>query len=261
MKLPETPPLVATIARFTLRQARQSRLLVLAGILLVLAFVLTGLAGAVALTEHAAIQAVLLAAGLRVGAVGLIALFAVSACLREQDDRTLDLVLALDAPRSHYVFGKLAAFALIAVALAIACALPLLIWSPPMAVAGWALSLACEAWLVATLGLLLAFTFRQPVTALAALVAFYLLARGLDALLLLARDPVFVHDGPFRAFIESGIALIAWVMPGLHRFTDAAWLGMGGFDPALLLPVLGQTAVYGALLAAAAAFDLYRREF
>lgn len=253
--------MVATIARFTLRQARHSRLLVLAGTLLVLAFVLTGLAGAVALTEHADVQAILLAACLRAGAVGLIALFAVSACLREQDDRTLDLVLALDAPRSHYVLGKLTAFALIAATLAAACALPLLLWSPPLAVAGWALSLACEAWLIAALGLLLAFTFRQPVTALAALVAFYLLARGLEALLLLARDPVFVHEGAFRAFVEAAIALIAWIMPALHRFADAGWLGMGGFEPALLWPVLGQTLVYGSLLAAAAAVDLYRREF
>ncbi len=253
--------MVATIARLTLRQARHSRLLVLAALLLLISLVLAGLVDSVALVEHRALQAVLMGGGLRLGAVGLMALFAVSACLREQDDRTLDLVLALDAPRGHYVLGKLLAFAALAVILAAACTLPLLTLAPPPAVAGWGLSLACELWLVAMLGLLLVFTFRQPVTALAALVAFYVLARSLDALLLLIRDPVFVHDGPFRPFVEHGVAALAWVMPGLHRFTDAGWLGVGGFDAGSLLPVLGQTAVYIALLATAAAVDLYRREF
>ena len=252
--------MILSLARLTLRQARQSRLLLLAVLLLLAAYILAGVAGGVALTGQRATQAVLQGALLRLGAVGLMALFAVAAPLREQDDRTLDLLLALEWPRSHYIAGKLLAYAGVALALAAACGLSLTGLAPISAIAAWTLSLACELWLVAALGLLFALTFRQTVTALAAVAAFYVLARGLNALLLLVRDPVFVHEGAFRAFVEWGVSALAWVMPSLHAFTRAGWLDATPLDPLGLGLVLGQTAVYGALIAAAAAFDLYRRE-
>ena len=253
--------MVRTVAQLTLRQARQSRLLLLALLLLLAVALMAGLAGAVALTEQRALQAVLQAAGLRLGSIGLIALFAVTAPLREQDDRTLDLLLALEWPRLHYVLGKLLAFAAIAVALALACGLSLLALAPGPAVAAWTVSLACELWLVAALALLFAFTFRQAVTALAGVAAFYILARGLPALLLLVREPTLGREGAFHAFAEWALAALAWVMPALDRFTRAGWLDAAGAETAELGLVLGQTAVYGLLLVAAAGFDLYRREF
>jgi len=253
--------MIRTIARDGLREAGQNRLLWLVAVLLLGTFLLAEFVGAVALTEHRSVQAALAGTLLRLGAVFLMALFVVTTLLREQQDRTLDLVLALSQPRSHYVLGKLATYFLLAVALAAACALPAGLYAPPDALARWAVSLACELWLVAAFGLLLAFTFRQPVAALAGLGAVYLLSRSTAALVLIVQGSPFRHTGWGHAIVDYGVTALAWILPSLHRFTDASWLAHHAGDWAGVGLVLGQTAVYAVLLAAAAAFDLYRREF
>mgnify|MGYP006281400509 CR=1 FL=1 len=254
--------MIGTIARYSLREALQNRLLALLLALLLAAFLLAEFLGSVALTEHAAIRAAFAAALLRLGAVLVMALFVVTSVLRAEQERTLELTLALQHPRSHYVLGKLAAFGVIAAVLAAASgALVLLYAQSPAASLRWGVSLACELWLVAALGLLLAFSLRQPVVALAALGAVYLLARSLDALLLIVEQPVLVRDGAGSLLVDAFLAGLAWLLPSLHRFTDAGWVahGLGGWADVAL--VLAQTAVYLPLLAAAAAVDLYRREF
>lgn len=252
--------MIGTITRYSLREALQNRLLALVAVLLIATVLLAEFVGAVALTEHRSLQAAFTAAILRLGAVLVMALFVVTTLLREEQDRTLELTLALAYPRSHYVLGKLAAYAVLALGLACACALPLLLYAPPEAVLRWSLSLACELWLVAGLGLLLAFSMRQPVVAVAALGAVYALARAMGALLLIVHQPVFARDGALPQLIDGFIELLAWLLPALHRFTDAGWVAHGTGGWAEVAAVIGQTLIYGVLLAAAAAFDLNRRE-
>lgn len=252
--------MTATIARYSLREGAQNRLLALALLLLLATFFLAEFIGAVALTEHRAIQATLLGSLLRLGAVLVLALFVVSTLLREQQDRALEWVLSLTRHRGQYVLGKLVAYLVLAVVLAAACAALALLYAPPGAVARWGLSLACELWLVAALGLLLAFTFRQPVTALATLAGIYGLARAMGGLLLILGEPR-AGGGAFQGLADAFIQGLAWLLPSLYRFTDAGWLAHAGGTWGDLGTVAGQTAVYLPLLAAAAAFDLYRREF
>ena len=255
------PVMLRTIARYSLREALQNRLLALLSVLLLGGFVLTEFVGAVALTEHRAVQAAILGSILRLGSVLIVALFVVATLLREQQDRTLELVLSLSAPRGHYVIGKLGAYLVLALVLAAACGLLALVYAEPLAALRWSLSLACELSLVAGLGLLLAFTFRQPVAALAALVAIYALARAMGALLLIVAETPFSTNGAFHVFAEGFLGLLAWLLPSLYRFTDAGWLAHGTGSWADLGLVVGQTIIYLPLLAAAAAFDLYRREW
>ena len=253
--------MLTTIARYSLREALQNRLLGLLAVLLLGGFLLSEFVGAVALTEHRSVQAAILGSLLRLGSVLLVALFVVATLLREQQDRTLELVLSLSAPRGHYVLGKLIAYGALALILASACGLLALLYAEPVAALRWSLSLACELSLVAGLGLLLAFTFRQPVAALAALLAVYALARAMGALLLIVAESPFSTSGAFRAFAEGFLAVLAWLLPSLYRFTDAGWLAHDTGSWADLGLVIGQTATYLPLLAAAAAFDLYRREW
>lgn len=252
--------MILTITRYSLREAAQNRLLGLALLLLLATFFLAEFIGAVALTEHRAIQATLLGSVLRLGAVVVMALFVVSTLLREQQDRSLEWVLSLTRHRGQYVLGKLVAYGVLALVLAAACAALALLYAPPAAVTRWGLSLACELWLLAALGLLLAFTFRQPVTALATLAGIYGLARAMGALLLILNEPR-VAGGAFQRLADGFIEALAWLLPSLYRFTDAGWLAYTGGSWTDLATVAGQTAVYLPLLAAAAAFDLYRREF
>lgn len=252
--------MIHTIARYSLREAVQNRLLGLVAVLLVATFLLAEFVGAVALTEHAAIQAALAAGVLRVGAVLVMALFVVTTLLREQQDGTLEQVLALPQPRTHYVLGKLIAYGALSLALAAPPAALALLYADAGAVLRWGLSLACELWLVGGLGLLLAISFRQAVVAIAALGAVYVLARAMDALLLMLHQPVFTREGPLQPLVDGFMGLLARLLPSLHRFTDAGWLAYGtGAWPDLGV-VAVQTLVYLVLLAAAAAFDLSRRE-
>ena len=253
--------MVLTIARYSLREAAQNRLLGLALLLLLASLFLAEFIGAVALTEHRAIQATLMGSVLRLGAVVVLSLFVVSTLLREQQDRALEWILSLSRHRGQYVLGKLAAYFVLAAVLAAACAGLALLYAPPAAALRWGLSLACELWLVAAFGLLLAFTFRQPVTALATLAAIYGLARAMGALLLILAEPRYAATGGMQALADAFVQALSWVLPSLYRFTDAGWLAHASSTWGDLGVVLGQTGVYLPLLAAAAAFDLYRREF
>jgi hypothetical protein len=55
------------------------------------------------------------------------------------------------------------------------------------------------------------------------------------------------------------VNLLALLLPDLSRFTGTAWLLDGAGGGAALAYVAGQTLIYGALLAAAGLFDLYRK--
>ena len=253
--------MITTVARFSLLEIRHNRLIWLLAALLAAGVILAQFVGAILLTEHRVIQASLLGSLLRVGTVLLLGLYVVTSLLREQQDRTIDLLLAMAAPRAHYALGKLLAFACAAAGLALAAGLASLLYAAPADSLRWTLSLFCELLLVAALATLLAFSFRNAVTALVALAAIYVFARALGAFQLLLADPIAVSHGLGQQVTEWFLTGLAWVLPDLWRFTDAAWLarGTGGWDD--LAIVIGQTAVYLPLLVAAALFDLYRRAF
>lgn len=253
--------MLLAVARQSLLEAVHNRLSWLALVLLLLAWLFTEFIGALAITEHRVIQATILASLLRFAGVFLIVLFVVASILREQQERNLESLLALPYPRAAYVLGKQLAYGALALVLAAACALLLLAYAPIAAVVPWGISLACELVLAAAFGLLLAFTFRQTVAAVAAFAVIYFLARAMGALLLMLAQPTFSYRGWGELFVEYFIAGLAWILPGLYRFTDAGWLAPGGLPEGALLYALGQTAVYLPLLLAAAMVDLYRREF
>lgn len=253
--------MIRTIAHYSLREALQNRLAGLVLLLLLGTFFLAEFVGAVALIEHTVVQATLTGTVLRLGAVLVMGLFVVSSLLREQQDRALEIVLSLSARREQYVIGKLAAYGVLAVVLAGGCGLVVLMYTAPSAALQWALSLACELWLVAGFALLLAFTFRQPVVALAALAAIYGLARAIGALLLIVEESRSGSTAAFDRLADGFVHGLAWILPSLYRFTDAAWLAYPAETAPELAVIAAQTAVYLPLLAAAAAFDLYRREF
>ena len=64
----------------------------------------------IAITESARFQTGFYAAAARFAAVFIVALHVLASVAREFDDKGLDMLLALDLPRSHYVLGKLAGF-------------------------------------------------------------------------------------------------------------------------------------------------------
>ena len=109
------------------------------------------------------------------------------------------------------------------------------------------------------LSLLCVFTFNQVTLALSAVMAFYLLSRSIEAMQLMARNPIVSSDTWSQRIIEQFIDGMAFLLPDFARFTSSEWLvyHTGGWQE--VAPIAAQTLVYLALLAGAALFDLYRK--
>jgi ABC-type transport system involved in multi-copper enzyme maturation permease subunit len=250
---------VAAIAAYTVREAMRNRLLLLVVVFLVLGFALAQFVAEVAITESAEVRSGFLGALLRVCAVFTVSLFVITSIVREFNDKVVELVLSQPIPRSAYYLGKLVGFAALCVAIALLCGLCLLAVAAPAAVALWTVSLACELVLVAAFSLMCLFTFSQVPAALSAVMAFYVLARAMAALQLIAESPLLPSSRAGQRAVEWLIEGLAFVLPSLERFTQARWLMDVGAGWADLWPVLAQSAIYTAMVSAVALFDLYRR--
>lgn len=252
---------ILPIARYTLLEALRNRLLWLALILVAAGLAFTQFLQQVAITESSQIQAALLAALLRVGAVFMLASFVVTSMVREFNDKVMELVLSRPLRRSSYFLGKLAGYAAVALALALLFSLPLALFAPAARIALWSLSLACELLLVAAFALFCVLTLTQVTSALAAVAGFYLLARSIGALQIMAANPLSGGPSFGQQAVNAIVDAIAFLLPGLDRMTQTGWLIYAAPTAAEVLQLLAQTAVYAILLCAAALFDLQRKNF
>ncbi len=252
---------VLPIARYTLLEALRNRLLWLALILVAAGLAFTQFLQQVAITESNQIQTALLATLLRVGAVFMLAGFVVTSMVREFNDKVMELVLSRPLRRSSYFLGKLAGYAAVALALALIASLPLALFAPAPRVALWGLSLACELVLVTAFALFCVLTLTQVLSALAAVAGFYLLARSISALQIMAANPLSDSISLGQKAVNSVIDAIAFLLPGLDRMTQTGWLIYGAPTAAEIAQLLAQTAAYALLLCGAALFDLQRKNF
>jgi hypothetical protein len=261
---PESPLMksrAATIARYTLLEALRTRLPAIALIVLALIVAASFFVEAIAITEGERFRTGFYAAAARWAAVFIIALHVLAAVARELDDKVLDVLLALDLPRSHYVLGRLAGFTAVAAVVAAAACLPLVWTVPAPALLQWGISLAFELAIVAALALFCAITFNQIVPAAGFVAAFYVLARALTAMRLISANPISDADAlshQVARFFVEGLALI---LPGLEGWTKTGWLVNQPAPWATLAVIAAQGALYVALLAGAAMFDLHRKNF
>ena len=94
--------------------------------------------------------------------------------------------------------------------------------------------------------------------ALAAAFAFYLLARVIAALQLLGHGAGMVQSAGQQA-LNTGIDGLALLLPHLDQFTRSDWLVYHSGSGSELAAIAAQTAIYVALMGAAALFDLHRK--
>lgn len=252
---------ILPIARYTLLEALRNRLLMLALILVAAGLAFTQFLQQVAITESNQIQTALLAALLRVGAVFMLAGFVVTSMVREFNDKVMELVLSRPLRRSSYFLGKFAGYAVVALALTLIASLPLALFAPAPRVALWGLSLACELVLVTAFALFCVLTLTQVLSALAAVAGFYLLARSISALQIMAANPLSDSISLGQKVVNFVIDAIAFLLPGLDRMTQTGWLIYGAPTAAEIAQLLAQTVVYALLLCGAALFDLQRKNF
>jgi len=251
-------PAALILARFVLLEARRSGLPWLVAASLLAALGLAAFLAQVALTESAALQAAFAAALLRGCAVFLVAAHVAASTVREVDDKGLELMLTLPVSRSAQYAGRLAGYVVLGAAIALCFALPLLLWSPPAAVALWAVSLAFETALVAAAALFFSMALVQPVPAFAATAGLYVLARAIGAVQAIAASPLAEPTLAHR-LAQWSIDGVALLLPRLDAATRTAWLLYGGPQASAYAAALGGLALYTLLLAAAGLFDFHRR--
>jgi ABC-type transport system involved in multi-copper enzyme maturation permease subunit len=249
---------IRTISYYTLLEALRNRLIWLVVAVALAGVCITGFLNELALTEGREIQLALLASFLRFSAVFLVATFVVTSIVREFNDKGLELALALPLPRYAYLFGKIVGFAALALLPAMLFGMLTALLAPLEQSLLWTISLVCECWIVAAFSVLCVLTFSQNMTALSAVMGFYLLARSISALQLIGTGPLTNETMSQRVinFVIDGISII---LPHLDTFTRTDWLVYGLGDWTVIARVLGQCAIYVTLLSGASLFDLYRK--
>jgi len=247
----------AILARLVLLEARRGGLPWLVAGSLVAALGLAAFLSQVALTEARALQIAVVAALLRACAVFLVAAQVAASTQREISDKGLELLLSYPLSRPTQYLGRLAGHLALGALLAAAFSTPLLALAPPVAVAQWGLSLACEAALVASAALFFSMTLAQVVPAIAATAGLYLLARSMAAIQSIAAGPLAEATLPSR-LARAAVDGVATLLPRLDLATRTEWLVYGAPDGALGHALLG-IALYTLLLVAAGLFDFHRR--
>ncbi|MGV3626063.1 MAG: ABC transporter permease [Betaproteobacteria bacterium] len=250
---------INTICRYTALEAIRTR--VPATALLTLAVLLGAslFIRELAVTETTRFQIGFYAAAARLCAVFIVSLYVLASISREFNDKGLEVLLALDVPRSHYICGKLAGFMLTACGIAVVLSLPLWALAPVAAAGMWTVSLAIELALVTALSLFCIVTFTQLLPAAGFVAAFYLLARSVTAMRLMGGNPVAGQDTLSHQVTRGLVDGLGYLMPALDRWTETAWLVNAAPEASVLLGIGMQGAIYIALLGAAALFDFYRR--
>ena len=252
---------IATIARYTLLEAVRTRLPALLLVTLLALVAASFFVEAISIAEGMRMQAGFYAASMRLACVFIAGLYVLVSVTREFDDKGLDVMLALDLPRSQFVLGKLAGFLAIGALIAIAAAIPLAWFTAPQAMLQWAVSFALELAVIVALALFCIITFNQLTPSASFLLAFYLLARSLTAIRLMSANPLAGGDALSHQVIHFLVEALALVMPSFDVWTQTAWLVNEPAAWSAMLQLAGLSALYVTLLAAATMFDLYRKNF
>ncbi|MBF0110380.1 MAG: ABC transporter permease [Magnetococcales bacterium] len=252
---------VMAIAWVTVLEGIRTRMVGLMVVVFLMGMGLAFFAGALAVMETREVEAAVAGFFLRLGAVVTLALFVLSAQVREFHDKGIDLVLSLPIPRAGYLLGRLAGFALIALVVAAVFSSGTLLFAPVWQSVLWGGSLFVELLLVIALAVFSLLTFQQVPPAFALVMAVYFLARSVVVLQWVGQGPI-MPQGVWTVWLMNRfIDVLAFFLPALDRMTQSDWLvhGDGGWDD--LVFVLFQGGIYLALLVTAALIDLYRKNF
>jgi ABC-type transport system involved in multi-copper enzyme maturation permease subunit len=252
--------LLLTIAKYSIWEAIRDKFLIFILIGVIAFFCISLFVGELAITEGVQMQSAILASALRLFSVFTMGLFVITSMIREFNDKGFELILSHPVPRSSYFFGKFSGFSVIAFLIALINACCLWFYVPIDLAILWSLSLFCELLIIISLSLLCLFSFNSITISFSVVMAFYFLSRSMDAIQLISHSPIISSNSLSHEFITGLLDFIAYVIPGIYKFTQTSWLIYPSDIKADILFVLGQTIIYVVFLSTVALFDLYRKE-
>ena len=252
---------IKTISKFTIIEAMRNRLVLLTFLVMGISFGMIEFIGDLSITEHRVTQVAILAAFLRLSAMVIITMFVVTSTVRELQDKTLEMILAMSVRRSSYYLGKLIGFCYVVVIVSILFMLMLFIYAPMEQVVIWGLSLMLEMVLVVAFALVMLFSFNQIPSALTGVFVMYAASRTATSIYLMSKYPIIAHDTVAQEFMDGFIEVLTWLLPDLHRYTQTEWLAYGTAEWSVLPPLMMQTVIYLLLLSSLSLFDFHRKNF
>lgn len=263
MRVASSPPprlrALALVAFATLIEALRSRLAGLLAVAALLAFAAGAFAAALALTESGRLQAALSGSAIRLAWVFVFTLHVIGCLVRDVDGRGVEHWLALPLSRPVWVLGRAAGFAAAAALACLALWLPMAWLGGMAAAATWCAGLFAELLVMICAATFFALSLGQFAAAAALAAGFYLLARGIDALRLIAQAGEILNPGPLLEVLRFGLDLLAWLLPALSRYAGSTWLADGPPAAGALALLIAAALAQSALLLAAALVDFQRR--
>ena len=248
------------IARYTLLEYLRGRVVRGVLLLLLVTSILGWLLASAALTEGDALRASLGGALLRIALVFLLAVTVIVSQVREASDRTRDWLLAFPLPRTIWLAGRLLGHGIAAIVLAAAAGASLALFGGLEPAALWTCGLALELLICAVMAVFLSLTVPHASAAFLAFAGWYVLARSMPALQLIAANPTLADSTAGPWLIQHTLNGIGLLLPRLDLFASGLWLEGGGHWSQLAVP-LAQTLSYCGLIAAASVIDLQRSEW
>ncbi len=250
---------IRVIAKYTFIEAVRNRLLWMLAIFLISAFAVTEFVADIAITDQRQIQLAILSNLLRYSGIGLLATLIVSSGIRDQQDKSLEFMLALPISRTGHFLGKLGGFMILSLLISVAFGLLLSLYADSSGVLIWSLSYWFELTLVSCLGLVASFSFRHVLAGLGSVLLFYLLARTLESIVLVSQGPLVTSESLGQRFIDGFFSLLHVLLPALDRFSQTSWLVYGDYTTQSVTAMLIQAVIYIPLLSAVALVDFHRK--
>lgn len=247
------------IMRSTALETLRARTALWAAAALVLLFAASFFVREIAIADSQRLQTTFLAAASRLACAFIASVLIISAVVREFNEKGHLLLLSLALGRTRYVVGKFFGFALPLLLLCVAVGALVATVSDVARAAAWTLTLALEIGVVAAASLFAALALRQVLPATLLVLGFYLLARGIAGIQLIAHSGLGAESGGLEQAMSRVVDGLALLLPRLDLFAASARLVDAAAAGGLGAP-LAQAPLYCALLLTATAIDVARRD-
>jgi len=199
--------------------------------------------------------------GFRLFGVITIVMFVASYLRRSFEARDIDYLLSRPISRVKFVLTHAAAFSCIAIMAAILLGATTILFEKSTLHSGvwlWWISIAVEFVIMANVAMFFAFVMVSLTACLASIFAFYLLSRLIGNILgILQKDQV----SELMQILAKLMEMVSIFIPRLDMMGQTKWILYGIQDGISFPFVLGQCAVFLAMVIGAAILDMHKRQF
>ena len=219
--------------------------------------------GSSVITEQNEFASTFAAFGFRLFGVICVVMFIGTYIRRCFENRDIDFLLSRPIGRLQFIFTHAAAFSMIAFLTALVMGATILGLEKHTAEAGfylWWASIAVEFLIMANIAMFFAFVITSSTACLLAIFSFYLLCRLIGDILGILQHNTAQLEGKY-VIMANIMEVISMMIPRLDLMGQTKWLLYGPPTDITYMFLLGQGAAFIALVVAATAIDMHRRQF